>query len=376
MKLLFVLGSRGEWGYIRPVIREAIRRGHQAPIVATNMAILREYGNLVASVEEEGFEVSDKILNSLEGGTRSAMAKSLGIFQSSMVDVLERHEPDWVVLAGDRAEQLAAAVSTAYTYIPSAHIQAGERSGNIDGIARHAIGRLVNIHFASNPDAANRLERSGEESWRIHDVGAPQLDEIVSGQVNSVAGLIEKGVRPEGPFLLACFHPVTESIQEIRLQIESLIESFRNQPEPIVWILPNNDAGGTVVRESVMSGLRGRDIAHSNLAREDYLGLLRDCLAIVGNSSSGLLEAPLFGTPALNVGRRQQDRVRGKNVIDAEPSSESIVEGLQRVLDPSFRLGLADMKSPYGSGNSSPKILDVLESCPRDDRLLIKHMIY
>ena len=374
MKILFVLGSRGEWGYIRPVILQARGRGHEAPIVATNMAVLSEYGDIAQTIQEEGFDVRDRILSAIAGGTRTAMAKSIGLLEVSVVDILSREVPDWVVLAGDRAEQLAVATACAYTYTPSAHIQAGERSGNIDGIARHAIGRLVNLHFASNEDAATRLTRSGEEAWRVHNVGAPQLDEIVNGSVTDADGLAQAGLMPSGPFILACFHPVTEDYVDIRRQIDAVVLALRSRPEPVVWILPNNDAGGEIVREAILTGLRRQDSAHSNLPRANFLGLLEVCAALVGNSSSGLLEAPTFGTPTLNIGRRQMDRVRGPNVIDSEATTPDISHGLARVLSPSFKAQLLGTTNPYGSGNSSPRILSILETTRRDDRLLNKRL--
>ena len=179
MRILFVNGSRGEWGYIKPIIDLAIKKKIEYSICATNMLLLGQHGKLVDEIEDQGYRVSHKIYMSMDGGNHTAMAKSLGVFETSFVDVLISYNPDWVVLAGDRGEMLAAAMASSYSYIPTAHIQAGELSGNIDGLARHAIGKLVHLHFAANQDAADRLQNLGEEEWRIHNVGAPQLDDML-----------------------------------------------------------------------------------------------------------------------------------------------------------------------------------------------------
>jgi len=377
LRLLFLLGSRGEWGYIRPVITEARRRGHETTICATNMALLSSHGSLVEDVVAEGYDVGYRVLNSLEGGTREAMAKSIGLLQISFVDILMQEAPDWVVLAGDRAEQMAAATSCAYTYTPTAHIQAGERSGNIDGVARHAIGRLVHLHFAANQDSVQRLVKSGEQSWRVHLTGAPQLDEIRQMELPQEDNLSYNCVRPRGAFILACFHPVTEDMEETKSHVEATLRVLGGQTLPVVWILPNNDAGGSQVRFQILSGIRGDDQAFANLPRDQYLALMRDCELLIGNSSSGLLEAPSFGTPAVNIGRRQSERLQGRNVVDVPSgASEDIQAGLELALQPIFRSRLVSHDNPYGDGLSSPRILDLLESTARDSSLLNKQITY
>jgi GDP/UDP-N,N'-diacetylbacillosamine 2-epimerase (hydrolysing) len=219
--LLFVNGSRGEWGYIRPIIRRCQARGIAYSICATNMVLLPGYGQLIDEIKRDGFKVGDEIFMSLEGNNHFTMAKSLAVFMSSFVDVLHRIKPTWVVIAGDRGEQLMAAVAAAYTYTPVAHVQAGERSGNIDGVTRHAIGKFVHLHFAANKDAADRLISLGEEEFRVHLVGAPQLDELTEGEVATPEELERiHAVSTGGAYLLVVQHPVTEEKHMARQQIE------------------------------------------------------------------------------------------------------------------------------------------------------------
>jgi len=255
MKLLFLNGSRGEWGYIRPVIRRCVARGIDYAICATNMTVLPGYGSLVDEIKRDGFTVSDELFMSLEGGNHFTMAKSLGVFLSSFVDTLYRVRPNWIVLAGDRGEQLVGAMAGAYTYIPVAHIQAGERSGNIDGVTRHAIAKFAHLHFAANADAAERLLRLGEEPFRVHQVGAPQLDELADGSYTPWDEIARRfGIAQ--PFLLVVQHPVTEEMHRAAEQVQALAAALARFPFQKVWILPNNDAGGQTVRREVLRARR------------------------------------------------------------------------------------------------------------------------
>ena len=375
MKLLFLTGSRSEWGYIRPLIRLCEKRGVAHHICATNMLLLPAYGTLVEEIKKDGFVVSDEIYMALEGHNHYTMAKSLGVFFSSFVDTLNRVRPTWVVLAGDRAEQLMGAVAAAYTYTPVAHIQAGERSGNIDGVSRHAIGKLVHLHFAANEDAAQRLRNLGEEAFRIHNVGAPQLDEIVDGEFLERRGLERKyGVAVNRPYLLIVQHPVTEEMDSAYEQAMTLGKAVESLDIQKVWVLPNNDAGAGAVRRALFKFRTGQTLMFDNLSRADYLGFLANAACIVGNSSSGLLEAPALKVAAVNIGRRQLDRVRGENVIDVAIEISAITDGIKRALSDEFQERVKNCGTPYGDGKSSSRILDCLEKMVVDDRLLIKRL--
>ena len=186
-KIMVLTGSRGEWGYIRPIMKMASQRDDVKTIlVVTNMHLLEAYGSSYREIENDGFHIDYKINMSLDGYNHITHAKSLGICLMSLPDLIDVEKPDWVLLAGDRGEQLMGAIAAAYTYTPVAHIQAGEVSGNIDGMTRHSIGKLVHMHFAANEDAATRLIKLGEEPFRVFNVGAPQLDEMVQSQYTSL----------------------------------------------------------------------------------------------------------------------------------------------------------------------------------------------
>lgn len=377
-KLLFLTGSRGEWGYIRPILRLIQQRDDvDYRLVVTNMHLLPAYGNSYQEIERDGFTIHYKVRMAVEGGDHVSHAKSLGVCLEALPDILDVERPDWVVLAGDRGEQLMGAIAASYTYTPVAHIQAGELSGNIDGMTRHAIGKLAHMHLAANQDAADRLVKLGEEPFRVFNVGAPQVDEMVAAQYTNIKDLEAKYNVPlsEG-FYLAVMHPVTEEASSAGEQARVFVEALNELDAPKMAILPNNDAGSLSVRQAIMGLRRGDWHLFANMPREDYLGLLKEALCIVGNSSSGLLEAPTFKTAAVNIGCRQDMRFRGANVIDVPFEKEAIISAIGRAISKEFQASLASCENPYGDGHSSERILELLCGISADSHWLMKRLTY
>lgn len=378
-KILIITGSRGEWGYIRPIMRLMQQRQDVKPIlVVTNMHLLESYGSSYREIERDGFTIDYKVHMSLDGYNHYTQAKSLGIFLNSLPDIIDKERPDWVLLAGDRGEQMMGAIAAAYTYTPVAHIQAGELSGNIDGMTRHAIGKLVHMHFAANADAADRLLKLGEEEFRIFNVGAPQIDEMVQAQYTPLEELeSEMMLQLSDGYILGVMHPVTEEASKAGEQAKVFVEAMNEFDVPKIVILPNNDAGSTLVKNAILENRRGAYHFYSNLKREDYLGLLKNAKCIVGNSSSGLLEAPTFKVPAVNIGRRQEMRFRGVNVLDVPCKKDSIVTAIEKAMSEEFHVYLQEnCENPYGDGHSSERILDLLVNTKVDETWLVKKLTY
>lgn len=376
---MIVTGSRGEWGYIRPIMKMIEERDDvKSVLVVTNMHLLPAYGNSYQEIERDGFKIDYKVNMSLDGYNHYTHAKSLGIFLTSMPDIIENEKPDWVLLAGDRGEQLMAAIAAAYTYTPVAHIQAGELSGNIDGMARHSIGKLVHLHFAANEDAATRLIKLGEQPFRVHNVGAPQIDEMVNAQFTSLPDLEKKyDLDLSNGFVLGVMHPVTEEADLASDQAKIFIESLNECNLPKIIILPNNDAGSDGVKYAINNFRKGEYHMFSNLKREDYLGFLKNCKCIVGNSSSGLLEAPTFKVAAVNIGRRQNNRFRGINVIDVNWDKKEVLKAMDKAMSKEFNDYLQkECVNPYGDGHSSERILDLLMNTVVDENMLVKMLTY
>lgn len=377
-RIAFLTGSRGEWGYIRPIIRLIENDPNMDyQIIATNMHMLPQFGNTVNEIERDGFHVIEKMYMTYDGFTSVTMAKSLGSLLLELPTVIQRLKPDILLLAGDRGEQLVGAIVGVHLGIPVAHIQAGELSGNVDGIIRHSITKLAHIHFAANEEFAERVLRMGEQKFRVFTSGAPLVDEIVNGEFTSEEEIREKyRIEKSGNFVLAVQHPVTEEENFSGSQVEETIEALLELGWPAIFIYPNADAGSEGIRAKLSKLKRPNIRLFRNLPRQDYLGLLRVADVMVGNSSSGVMEAPSFGTPAINIGRRQNNRLQAANVINVNYNKDEIVAAIRQGATPEFRKVARLSKNPYGDGKASERIVEVLKTITINEELLRKEMTY
>ncbi len=379
LEILIITGSRGEWGYIRPLL-QLIDNDDEVnySICATNMHLMPELGLSVDEIEKDGFNIDYKIFMSFSGSNHFTHIKSLGTFLSSLADILSSKKFDFILLSGDRGEQLMGAIAGAYSYIPTGHIQAGEVSGNIDGSARHAIGKLAHMHFASNKDAFDRLIQLGEEPKRVFETGAPQLDDIYNKELINLE-LLNKLYKFDftSPYIIVVQHSVTEEYDRVNEQINLTFDAIESCDFNSLVVLPNNDPGGLIIQNEIEKRKNNRIIICENLPRIHYLSFMKFAMCIVGNSSSALLEAPSLNLPAVNIGRRQNGRVQGQNVINVDFSKEDIVKGIKKAVSNEF---LDTMKkgltNPYGDGNSSDKIKKLIKLSKNIENLTIKNLTY
>ncbi len=377
-RIAILTEARSSFSYFVPIVRLIDADPElEYRLIVTNQHLLPTFGYSVEEIEREGIEISDRIYMTLDGYTPATMAKSLGVLLLGVTDALARLEPDIVLVLGDRGDSLMTAMAAAHMNIPVAHVQAGERSGNIDGMTRHAITRFAHVHFASGPDAAERLERMGEDAWRIHTTGAPQLDELVNGNLAPPEEVAERfGLDLAKPVVLVLQHPVTEEYGREAAQMEETLAAVNELKHQTVLIFPNSDAGSEQLRAVVERYHRPFVRLERTLPHRIYGGLMRVASALVGNSSSGLIEAPVLGLPAVNIGERQRDRARAANVIDVPPERQAILDAVRRALSPDFR-GAVGGDSPYvGDGRVSERVVDVLKHLSLDDRLLQKQITY
>lgn len=378
--MAIVTGSRGEYGYIRPIIREIEKAdGVDYSLIVTNLHLLSDFGYSIEEIERDGLRISDRIYMALDAYTPASMAKSLGVFLMSVTDTLVRLKPDIVLLAGDRGEQLMAAIAAAHMNILVTHIQAGELSGNIDGMTRHAITRFAHIHFASSEDAAERLRRTGEQEFRIYLTGAPQLDELVNGDYakpEEISGLFRLDLNR--PIILFVQHPVTEEYEHTVLQVQETLEAICSLGLQTVAVFPNNDAGNMEIRRLLERYRRPFMRVERNVPRQIYAGLMNVANVMVGNSSSALIEAPFFKLPAVNIGTRQRGRQRGNNVIDVSSERHEIRAAIERGLSPEFHRYLQENCANLylGDGQVSQRIVHVLKTIPITEELLKKQIAY
>ncbi len=378
LKIVMIAGSRGEYGYLRPIIREIeVNKVFDYEIIACNMHPLDTFGSSIGEIEHDGLKIGGISYNTLDGYNHHTMAKSLGIFLLELPGLIERTKPDWILIAGDRGEQFMAAIAGAHMYLPVAHIQAGELSGNIDGAVRHAITKLAHLHFCANEDAVRRVKKMGEEEFRVHHVGAPQLDELLNSQITSRSVLAKSlGLDFKQPLILVAQHSVTEEFDQAEFQMAETMKAIASLALPTVIILNNSDAGSKLLRAAVNRRRTPKMKIFNNLPRADYAGLLKNASVLVGNSSSGIIEAALFKLPVVNIGNREYGRMHSTNVIHVSHQANKITAAIKRALSPEFKKIASKAKSLYGDGRSARRILEILRQTPIDDKLLIKRLTY
>ncbi len=378
--IVVITGGRMTYGYSRPVMRKIEEDPDlRYSLIVTNQHLIPGFGYTVKEIEEDGMNITDRIYMALDGYTPATMTKSLGVFMLGVTDALVRLKPDILLVVGDRGEHLIGAMVGAHMNIPVAHIQAGELSGNIDGMTRHAIARFAHIHFASNEDAAERLKKMGEQEFRIFLTGAPQLDELINGYYappEEIARTFRLNLQE--PIILVAQHPVTEEYEDTDHQIAETLEAVASLNLQTVVIFPNNDAGSEYIQRMIERYRRPRIRIERNLPRRLYVGLMNVASVMVGNSSSGLIEAPCFKLPAVNVGTRQRDRARGNNVIDVPYDRRKIRAAIEMALSKEFRERLqANCENPYlGDGRVSERIVHILKTIPITEELLKKQIAY
>lgn len=379
-KIAVVASSRATYGYKRKVIN-LINKSHilELQLIVTGMHLLKEYGHSVKDIEADGFPIAAKVEMMVGGDTPSAWAKSIGVEIQNLAQVFSMLRPDILLVTGDRAEMFAATVTAAYMNIPVAHIQAGDVSGHIDGSARHAITKLGHIHFPSCEDSAKRLEKMGEEKWRIFNVGAPQLDAIIHDPKLSKEELNEKlGIVLNLPTILVLQHPVLVENDKSYNQMKQTMEAIAELKIQTLIVYPNVDSGGIEIIRAIKE-YENLPFIHTyrNMERQIFISLLKEVSVIVGNSSCGILEAPSFKLPAVNIGNRQRGRMQANNVINVTCERIEIANAINQALfDNNFKKDLKNCINPYGDGRSSERIVKILEEIELNEQLLDKKIVY
>ncbi|MEK7101772.1 MAG: UDP-N-acetylglucosamine 2-epimerase [Patescibacteria group bacterium] len=378
-KIAIIAGSRGEWGYYRPIINEIRKRPDlDYGVIVSNMHVLDRFGSSIDEIRKEGYKIDAVIHNTLDGYNHLTMVKSLSIFMLQLPEILRGMEADFVLVGGDRGEQLMAAIVGAHLYLPVGHIQAGEVSGNIDGVSRHAITKFAHLHFAANEDAAQRLLNMGEQPFRVHTTGAPQLDDLLHGPVTPRKELFKKlGLKDSTkPLILVAQHPVTEEFEKAGEQMRITLQAVKQFDAQIVIITSNSDAGSTAISRVIQEERTPEIKVFPNMPREHYAGLMAAADVLVGNSSSGILEAPSFKLPAVNIGNREKGRLQGKNVINVPHSVPEIKKAIIKALSKPFVRSMRNCINPYGDGKSARHIVDVIAAAEHNEELLVKRITY
>ena len=331
-----------------------------------------EFGNTADEIERDGFTIASRIECLLSSDSDVGMAKTLGLAILGLSDALAQMRPDLLLLIADRYEMLAPASVALTLRIPVAHIEGGEISeGAIDDAVRNAITKMSHLHFTSTETARARVISMGEESWRVHRAGAPSLDHLRRSTLLSRAELEGAlGIELASEVTVVAYHPVT-LFKNTTAEADAVFAALEDLAGQVIFCYPNADAGSHELMVRIRSFCADHPNAHLfvNLPSITYWSLLREATALLGNSSSGIMEAASFELPVINVGMRQQGRERGPNILDAEATVESISEQLACSRNLDFRESVRSSPNIYGDGHAAERIVEVLTATPLEGLL-------
>ena len=368
-RILAITGTRAEYGLLYPVLVRL--RNHprfDLRLLATCMHLEDRFGRTVDEIRADGFSVDAEVPLAIAGDADLDIARAMSRALAGIADVLQRLQPDAVLLLGDRFEIMAAAAAAAAMRTPVIHLEGGHVTyGAVDDAFRHAITKLSHLHFTSCEEYRRRIIQMGEEPERVHAVGATGLDNILGTPRLSRQELAESiGMSLAGPFFLITFHPATLDRQmDDAAQVEELLAALRQFPEHGMLITgANADAGNRAIFERLHAFVQEdpqRRCLVTSLGRRRYISALAECDCVIGNSSSGIIEAPSFGVGTVNIGRRQEGRLRAESVLDVPVQREAIANAIRRAISPAFRERVRKVRNPYGDGHAAERIMKVLE---------------
>lgn len=336
------------------------------------------YGVTSQEIERDEIPIAARIECLLNSDTDVGMAKTIGVAAISLADTLGQMRPDLLLIIADRYEMLAPASVALALRIPIAHIEGGEISeGAIDDAVRNALTKMSHIHFTSTHLARQRVIDMGEESWRVHHAGAPSLDHLRRSTLLTRDELEQRlQTNLHQPTLLVAYHPVT-ILRETTEELNALFDALAQTEGQLLFCYPNADAGShhIIERTSDFLAARGNGKIFTNFDPITYWSLLGHVCALIGNSSSGIMETASFALPTVNIGLRQTGRERPRNLLDAAPDATDILQKIAQSRSESFRQSLTGMENPYGNGHASEKIVDILTTIPLTQALLIKKAV-
>ena len=369
--------GRSDYGIYLRLLREIqADRDLQLHLIVAGMHLSPEFGLTVQAIEADGFEVSERVEMLLSSDTPEGIAKSMGLGTVGFAQAYGRFRPDILVVLGDRFEMHAAAVAALPFKIPVAHIHGGEvTSGAIDDALRHSMTKLSHMHFVATRESSKRVIQLGEEPWRVNVTGSPSLDNLRSIELLGAEQLEAKfEIRLAPPPLLVTWHPVTLEYEHTAWQVGELLAALGMCGLPMVFTLPNADTNGRIIIRMIEEFVQAHLLAQivNNFGTQAYFSMMAVAAAMVGNSSSGIIEAASFGLPVVNIGTRQQGRIRPANVVDVGYDRAEILAGIRKALDPDLRDRVRGMASPYGCGRASERIVKTLKEVALDDRLIVK----
>ena len=379
-KICVTTGTRAEYGLLKPVLDKISKNKKlELYLIVTGMHLSRKHGYTINEIIKDGFKIDFKINMIPEGNTSYFMANALGKGIIEFSKIFKKLRPDINLILGDRGEAFASALAASHMNIPNAHIHGGDRTmAGIDEYIRHATTKISNLHFAATKESKQRIIQLGENPKYVFFTGSPGIDQIKNNHISSKAELEKKyNFKITGNEIILLQHSVTTQIQSSKKQINNTLKAIKKLKIPTICISPNSDAGNFEIFQSLKKANNTSSFInlYPNMPRNDFLGLLQHCGVLVGNSSSGIIEASYFKIPVVNIGIRQKNREKGNNVIDVNDDSNLIYMTIKKILNSKSKQR-RKTEYIYGNGTASKKIIKVLETISLTDELIQKQITY
>lgn len=381
-KISILTATRAEYSLLKPVIDKLnAMRDFDVHLVVTGAHLSPEFGLTYKEIEQDDLIIDEKIEMLLSSDTPAAISKSMGLALISFAAYFERLKPDLLIVLGDRYETLAVCIAATNQRIPIAHLYGGETTeGAIDEYFRHAITKLSYLHFTSTEEYRRRVIQLGEQPDRVFCVGAMGIENILNQKLMTKSEF-EQSIKfkLDKPYAMVTFHPVTLEDSQSAEQFRNLLEVCNKYSElKFIFTKSNADANGRIINQMIDSYVKTHEnaIAFTSLGMKRYLSGLKNCSMVIGNSSSGLIEAPSFEIPTINIGDRQKGRLEADSVISCAPSVQEISKSIELALSNEYKNKIKNTTNPYGDGNTSDKIVAAITKYLLVDKIDLKKKFY
>lgn len=377
-----VTATRAEYGLLGPIMKKIENDKELClSVVVTGMHLSPEFGLTYREIEKDGIHIEKKIEILLSADTPAAISKSMGVAMMGFADYFAEANPDAVMLLGDRYEILAVACAAMNEHIPIIHLHGGETTeGLIDEAIRHSITKMSYLHFTSTESYRRRVIQMGENPDRVFNVGAMGVENVYNTEFYSLSDLEKSiGYKLGNRYAVGTFHPVTLENATAEKQMAELLKALdKNSNIKYLFTKANADTNGRIINELLEDYANKHDnvILVDSLGMRKYLSALKYAMFVIGNSSSGLIEAPSFHIPTINIGDRQKGRIAGDTIIQCEPEIDAIDKAIHKALSEEFRNKLAGANNPYGDGDTSDKIIEIVKAYILNNKINIKKEFY
>lgn len=381
-KISVLTATRAEYGLLKPVIKGLMAVSEfDVRVVATGAHLSPEFGLTYKAIEKDGIEIDEKIEILLSADTPAAISKSMGLAMIGFANYFNKLKPDMLIVLGDRYETLAVSMAAMNQRIPIAHLYGGETTeGAIDESIRHAVTKLSYLHFTSSEDYRRRVIQLGEHPDRVFNVGATGIENILNEKLMSKSELEESiNFKLDKPYAVVTFHPVTLEDDNSASQFKALLDVCKQYKDmKFIFTEANADVNGRIINKLIETFVKENvhAVSFASLGTIRYLSALKHCEIVIGNSSSGLVEAPSFGVPTINVGDRQKGRLQADSVINCKPVKEEIEKAIGKATTEEFKRKARSTINPYGDGKTSIKIVTKIRDFLTESKIDLKKKFY